>query len=164
ALFHHFMAVARRIGADILDGKPVGWLDRAHYALGRLLVYGPLKNVLGLSRVRVAYTAGAAIGPDLFRFYRSIGVNLKQLYGSTETCAYVCLQPDGNIKFDSVGLPAPGVEVKIAPNGEVLVRSAAMLTGYYKRPDATAEALDAEGYFHTGDAGLFDNEGHLKII
>jgi long-chain acyl-CoA synthetase len=164
AMFHHFMGVARRVGADILDRRPVGWLDRAHYALGRLLVYGPLKNVLGLSRVRVAYTAGAAIGPDLFRFYRSIGVNLKQLYGSTETCAYVCLQPDGNIKFDSVGLPAPGVEVKIGANGEVLVRSAAMLKEYYKRPDATAEVIDADGYFHTGDAGMFDSEGHLKII
>jgi long-chain acyl-CoA synthetase len=163
-MFHHFMEVARRVGAAILDGKPVGLMDRLHYALGDLLVYGPLKNVLGLSRVRVAYTAGAAIGPDLFRFYRSIGVNLKQLYGSTETCAYVCLQPDGNIKFDSVGLPAPGVEVKLAPNGEVLVRSAAMLKEYYKRPDATAEVLDANGYFHTGDAGIFDEEGHLKII
>lgn len=163
-LFHHYMNVARRVGSDILDGKPVGMLDRLSYALGDFLIYGPLKNVLGLSRVRVAYTAGAAIGPDLFRFYRSIGVNLKQLYGATETCAYVCLQPDGNIKFDSVGLPAPGVEVKIADNGEVLVRSPAMLKEYYKRPDATAEAIDAEGYFHTGDAGIFDAEGHLKII
>ena len=138
--------------------------DRLQYALGRVLVYGPLKNVLGLSRVRVAYTAGAAIGPDLFRFYRSIGVNLKQLYGSTETCAYVCLQPDGNIKFDSVGLPAPGVEVKLAANGEVLVKSPATMDGYFKRPDATAEVIDAEGYFHTGDAGMFDRDGHLKII
>jgi long-chain acyl-CoA synthetase len=86
------------------------------------------------------------------------------LYGSTETCAYVCLQPDGNIKFDSVGLPAPGVEVKLAPNGEVLVKSAAMLKEYYKRPDATAEVIDADGYFHTGDAGIFDEQGHLKII
>ncbi len=163
-MFHHFMEVARRVGSDILDGKPVGLTDRLRYALGNLLVYGPLKNVLGLSRVRVAYTAGAAIGPDLFRFYRSIGVNLKQLYGSTETCAYVCLQPDGNIKFDSVGLPAPGVEVKLAPNGEVLVKSAAMLKEYYKRPDATAEVIDEHGYFHTGDAGIFDEEGHLKII
>ncbi|GIZ51837.1 AMP-dependent synthetase/ligase [Noviherbaspirillum aridicola] len=163
-LFHHFMEVARRVGADILDGKKVGLLDRLNYRLGGLLIYGPLKNVLGLSRVRVAYTAGAAIGPDLFRFYRSIGVNLKQLYGATETCAYVCLQPDGQIKFDSVGLPAPGVEVKLAPNGEVLVRSTAMLQGYYKRPDATAEVLDDEGYFHTGDAGMLDEHGHLKII
>ncbi|MES2117883.1 MAG: AMP-binding protein [Pseudomonadota bacterium] len=163
-MFHHFMEVARRCGADILDGKPVPLAERAAYALGQLLVYGPLKNVLGLSRVRVAYTAGAAIGPDLFRFYRSIGVNLKQLYGSTETCAYVCLQPDGHIKFDSVGLPAPGVEVRLADNGEVLVRSPATMSGYYKRPDATAEVIDADGYFHTGDAGLFDSEGHLKII
>ena len=163
-MFHHYMEVARRVGADILDGKPVGLMDRLAYAMGKMFVYGPLKNVLGLSRVRVAYTAGAAIGPDLFRFYRSIGVNLKQLYGATETCAYVCLQPDGNIKFDSVGLPAPGVEVKLADNGEVLVKSAAMLKEYYKRPDATAEVIDADGYFHTGDAGIFDKEGHLKII
>ena len=165
ALFHYFMGVARRVGADILDRKPgVPLADRILYGLGNLLVYGPLRNVLGMSRVRVAYTAGAAIGPDLFRFYRSIGINLKQLYGATETCAYVCLQPDGQIKLDTVGLPAPGVEVKIADNGEVLVRSAAMLKGYYKRPDATAESIDAEGYFHTGDAGFFDADGHLKII
>ncbi|MFZ6680383.1 AMP-dependent synthetase/ligase [Undibacterium sp. Tian12W] len=163
-LFAHFMDLARRVGSDILDGKTVSGMDRLQYALGNLLIYGPLKNVLGLSRVRVAYTAGAAIGPDLFRFYRSIGVNLKQLYGSTETCAYVCLQPDGKIKFDSVGAAAPGVEVKLAPNGEVLVRSDAMLTGYYKRPDATAEVMDEQGYFHTGDAGIFDQDGHLKII
>ncbi|WP_223465235.1 AMP-dependent synthetase/ligase [Massilia soli] len=163
-MFHHFMDVARRCGADILDGKPVAAGDRLQYALGKLLVYGPLRNVLGMSRIRVAYTAGAAIGPDLFRFYRSIGVNLKQLYGSTETCAYVCLQPDGNIKFDSVGVAAPGVEVKLADNGEVLVRSAATMDGYFKRPDATAEVIDANGYFHTGDAGIFDADGHLKII
>ncbi len=163
-LFHHYMEVARRVGADILDRKPVGMMDKLSYALGNFFVYGPLKNVLGLSRVRIAYTAGAAIGPDLFRFYRSIGINLKQLYGATETCAYVCLQPDGNIKFDSVGLAAPGVEVKLAENGEVLVKSTAMLKEYYKRPDATAEVMDAEGYFHTGDAGIFDHEGHLKII
>ena len=163
-MFSHFMDVAKRCGAQILDGKPVPLADRLSYKLGELLVYGPLKNVLGLSRVRVAYTAGAAIGPDLFRFYRSIGVNLKQLYGSTETCAYVCLQPDGNIKFDSVGLPAPGVEVKLAANGEVLVKSPATMSGYFKRPDATAEVIDDHGYFHTGDAGVFDSEGHLKII
>ncbi len=163
-MFDYFMAVARRSGAALLDGKPVPFQDRVLYALGSALVYGPLKNVLGLSRVRVAYTAGAAIGPDLFRFYRSIGINLKQLYGSTETCAYVCLQPDGNIKFDSVGLPAPGVEVKLADNGEVLVKSRATMDGYFKRPDATAEVIDADGYFHTGDAGVFDAEGHLKII
>jgi long-chain acyl-CoA synthetase len=163
-MFHYFMGVARRCGAEILDGKPVAAGDRLLYALGKLLVYGPLKNVLGMSRIRVAYTAGAAIGPDLFRFYRSIGVNLKQLYGSTETCAAVCLQPDGHIKLDTVGPPAPGVEVKIADSGEVMVRGKVMLKEYYKRPDATAEVIDAEGYFHTGDAGFFDEDGHLKII
>ena len=164
ALFRHFTAVARRCGATILDGKPVSVGDRLQYALGNLLVYGPLRNVLGMSRIRVAYTAGAAIGPDLFRFYRSIGVNLKQLYGSTETCAYVCLQPDGGVKFDTVGTPAPGVEVKIGETGEVLVKGPMLLKEYYKRPDATAESIDADGYFHTGDAGFFDDGGQLKII
>jgi long-chain acyl-CoA synthetase len=183
-LFRHFTGVARRCGAELLDGasaangarppggsatttaprKRVGWADRVQYALGNLLVFGPLRNVLGMSRIRVAYTAGAAIGPDLFRFYRSIGVNLKQLYGQTETCAYVCLQPDGNVRFDTVGEPAPGVEVRIADDGEVLVRGPMLLKEYYKRPDATAESMDAAGYFHTGDAGLLDGAGHLRII
>jgi long-chain acyl-CoA synthetase len=163
-MFHYFMDVAKRCGADVLDGKPVSGKDRLLYALGNLCVYGPLKNVLGMSRIRVAYTAGAAIGPDLFRFYRSIGINLKQLYGQTETCAYVCLQPDGQIKLDSVGLPAPGVEIKIAANGEILVRGPMLLKEYYQRPDATAESIDAEGYFMTGDAGFLDEDGHLKII
>ena len=163
-LFSYFMDVARRCGADILDGKPVSAGDRLQYWLGSLLVYGPLKNVLGMSRIRVAYTAGAAIGPDLFRFYRSIGINLKQLYGQTETCAYVCLQPDGEIKLDSVGKPAPFVEVKLADNGEILVKGPMLLKSYYKRPDATAESINEDGYFMTGDAGFFDEDGHLKII
>ena len=164
ALFRHFMDVAKRCGADILDGRAVPAGDRLQYWLGDLLLYGPLKNVLGLSRIRVAYTAGAAIGPDLFRFYRSIGINLKQLYGQTETCAYVCLQPDGQIKLDSVGTPAPNVEVKVADNGEILVRGPMLLKAYYRRPDATAESIDGEGYFMTGDAGFFDGDGHLRII
>ncbi len=163
-IFAHFMEVARRCGAEILDGKPVSAGDRLQYRLGDWLVYGPLKNVLGMSRIRVAYTAGAAIGPDLFRFYRSIGINLKQLYGQTETCAYVCLQPDGQIKLDSVGKPAPFVEVKLADNGEILVKGPMLLKAYYKRPDATAESINADGYFMTGDAGFFDEDGHLKII
>jgi len=164
-MFHCFMALARRCGAEILARKAhVSLSDRLLYAIGDVLVFGPLRNVLGMSRVRVAYTAGAAIGPDLFRFYRSIGINLKQFYGSTETCAYVCLQPDGQVKFDTVGLPAPGVDVRIADNGEVLVKSPAVLKEYYKRPDATAEVIDGQGYFHTGDAGFFDADGHLRII
>lgn len=163
-LFDWAMAVARRCGAEILDGRPVPLLDRARYALGELLIYGPLRNVLGMSRIRVAYTAGEAIGPDLFRFYRSIGINLKQFYGQTETCAYVCLQPDGQVKFDSVGPAAPGMEIRIADNGEVLVRGVGLLKAYYKRDDATREAINAEGYFCTGDAGVLDADGHLKII
>ena len=164
SLFDFFMNVAKRCGAHLIDGQAVSAKDKFLYALGNVLVFGPLKNTLGLSRVRVAYTAGAAIGPDLFRFYRSIGINLKQLYGQTETCAYVTLQPDRQIKFDSVGKAAPSVEVKLAENGEVLVRGAMVLKEYYKRPDATAESIDAQGYFHTGDAGVFDADGHLKII
>jgi long-chain acyl-CoA synthetase len=164
SLFDKFMAVAKRSGAKILDGEAVSFGDRLMYSLGNLFVYGPLKNTLGMSRIRVAYTAGAAIGPDLFRFYRSIGINLKQLYGQTETCAYVTLQPDRQIKFDSVGKAAPSVEVKLAENGEVLVRGPMVLKEYYKRPDATAESIDSDGYFHTGDAGVFDTDGHLKII
>src|SRR5689334_4315830 len=163
-LFAHFTEVARRCGPDMLDGKPVAIGDRLQYMLGNLLVYGPLRNVLGMSRIRVAYTAGAAIGPDLFRFYRSIGINLKQLYGSTETCAYVCLQPDAAVQFDTVGEAAPGVELTIAGNGEVLVRGPMLLKEYYKRPDATAESIDAQGYFHTGDAGFMAPGGQLKII
>lgn len=164
-MFRYFMEVARRCGSEMLDGGAgVQAAERLRYFLGDLFVYGPLRNVLGMSRIRVAYTAGAAIGPDLFRFYRSIGINLKQLYGATETCACVCLQPDGQIKFDTVGPPAPGVEVRIADDGEVLVRGKVMLKEYYKRPDATAESIDADGYFHTGDAGFFDEDGHLKII
>jgi long-chain acyl-CoA synthetase len=164
AMFHYFMKVAKRCGAEVLDGKPVGARDRLLYRLGNLLVFGPLRNVLGMSRVKVAYTAGAAIGPDLFRFYRSIGINLKQFYGQTETCAYVCMQPDGEIKFDSVGRPAPQVEVKIADNGEILVKGPMLLREYYNRAEATAESIDADGYFHTGDAGFLDADGHLKII
>jgi len=117
-----------------------------------------------MSKIRVAYTAGEAIGPDLFRFYRSIGVNLKQFYGQTETCAYVCLQPDGQVKYDSVGVAAPGIEIKLADSGEVLVKGVSVMQSYYRRPDATAESIDEHGYFHTGDAGILDKDGHLRII
>jgi long-chain acyl-CoA synthetase len=164
ALYRAFMDVARRVGGRITDGARVARLDRALYALGDLLVYGPLRNVLGMSRVRVAYTAGEAIGPDLFVFYRSIGINLKQLYGQTETTVYVCVQPDGGVKPDTVGPPLPGVELRVAESGEVLVKSPGLFREYHRQPEATAEAKDAEGFFHTGDAGFLDADGHLKII
>ncbi|WP_029133993.1 long-chain fatty acid--CoA ligase [Sedimenticola selenatireducens] len=164
-MFDYFMDVARRCGAEILSGnKEVSTRDRLLYRLGDFFVYGPLRNVLGMSKLRIAYTAGAAIGPDLFRFYRSLGINLKQLYGSTETCAYVCLQPNGDVKLDTVGIPAPKVEIKIADNGEVLVKGPMLFAEYYNRPEDTAETMNAEGYFLTGDAGFLDEDGHLKII
>ena len=163
-LFDHFMALARRVGPARLDGKPVSMLDALHYALGNLCIYGPLRNTLGFSRVRVAYTAGEAIGPDLFSFYRSIGINLKQLYGSTETAVFVCLQPDHEARADTVGVPIAGVEIKLAASGEILVKSPGLLREYYKNPTATAEVLTADGWYHTGDAGFLDAGGHLKII
>ena len=163
-LFHYFMGVARRCGTQIMDGKPVPLADRLLYALGRLIIYAPLRNILGMSRVRVAYTGGASIGPDLHRFYRSIGINLKQLYGQTETGVYVCKQADGRAKIDTVGVPLPGVQIRIAESGEVQVKTPSLLKGYYKRADATAEAISADGYFLTGDAGFLDADGDLKII
>jgi long-chain acyl-CoA synthetase len=163
-MFHRFMDVAKRVGPALRDRKPVGAIDRIKYAIGDVLVYGPLRNNLGFSRVRVAYTAGEAIGPDLFTFYRSIGVNLKQLYGSTETAVFVCLQPDDQVKADTVGVPCRGVELKVTDSGEVMVRSPGLLKEYYKNPAATAEVLTAEGWYHTSDAGFLDAQGHLKII
>ncbi len=163
-MFHACMDVARRVGPALMDGKPVGGLDRLKYAVGNLLVYGPLRNNLGMSRVRVAYTAGEAIGPDLFTFYRSIGINLKQLYGSTETAVFVCLQPDNQARADTVGIPIDGVQIKVADNGEILVKSPGLLKEYYKNPTATAEVLTADGWYHTSDAGFLDAQGHLKII
>jgi long-chain acyl-CoA synthetase len=163
-LYERCMAVARRVGPAKMDGKPIGAIDRVRYALGDLLVYAPLRNTLGFSRVRVAYTAGEAIGPDLFVFYRSIGINLKQLYGSTETAVFVCLQPDHEVRADTVGVPIQGVEIRLADNGEILVRSPGLLKEYYKNPAATAEALTSDGWYHTGDAGFLDAAGHLKII
>jgi long-chain acyl-CoA synthetase len=163
-MFHAFMDVARRVGPTKMDGKSIGFVDGIKYALGNFFVYGPLRNSLGLSRVRVAYTAGEAIGPDLFSFYRSIGINLKQLYGSTETAVFVCLQPDHEARADTVGVPCEGVEIKLADNGEILVKSPGLLKGYYKNPEATAEVLTADGWYHTSDAGFIDASGHLKII
>ena len=164
SMFQYFMAVARKVGPAKMEGKPVGLGYRLLYLLGNWCVYGPLRNTLGLSRVRVAYTAGEAIGPDLFTFYRSIGINLKQLYGSTETAVFVCLQPDNQARADTVGIPIAGVEIKVAENGEILVKSPGLLKGYYKNQAATDEVLTADGWYHTSDAGFLDAHGHLKII
>ena len=164
-LFHSCMKLARRVGVRILDKDPtVGAWDRFKYSIGNLLVYGPLRNALGMSRVRVAYTAGEAIGPDLFVFYRSIGINLKQLYGSTETSVFVCVQADGQVRADTVGPPVKGVDIRVADNGEIQVKSPGMFKGYYRNAEATAESYTADGWYHTGDAGYLDADGQLKII
>jgi long-chain acyl-CoA synthetase len=164
-MFDHFMAIARRVGPAILDGKPVSWVDRLRYRLGDILVYGPLKNTLGYSRIRVGYTAGEAIGPEIFDFYRALGINLKQLYGQTEASVFITQQPDGEVRSDTVGVPSPGVEVRIAESGEVFYRSPGTFVEYYKNPDSTASTKDAEGWVATGDAGFFEEgTGHLRII
>ena len=163
-MFHYFMAVAKRIGIRILDGESVSVGDRLLYTLGRLLVYGPLKDTLGFTRIRMAYTAGESISPELFDFYRSLGINLKQLYGQTEAAVLVTIQPDGEVRSDSVGVPAPDVEIEISDGGEVMYRSPGVFMEYYKNPEATEETKTAEGWVHTGDAGYFDKEGYLRII
>ncbi|MDB5891300.1 MAG: AMP-dependent synthetase and ligase [Polaromonas sp.] len=163
-MFNFFVAIAKRAGTARMDGKSAGFVQGLLYSLGDVLVYGPLRNTLGFSRVRVAYTAGEAIGPDLFAFYRSIGINLKQLYGSTETAVFVCLQPDHEARADTVGVPIQGVQIKVDDNGEILVKSKGLLKEYYKNPAATAEVLTADGWYRTSDAGFLDARGHLKII
>lgn len=164
-MFDSFMAHARKVGEPILNGERVGLADRIKYWIGEILVYGPLKNRMGFSRLKVGYTAGEAIGPEIFRFYRALGLNLKQLYGQTEASVYITAQPDGEIRADTVGRPSPDVEIRIDEDtGEVLYRSPGVFLGYYKNDEATRTTKTEEGWVHTGDAGFFDQEGHLKII
>lgn len=164
-LFKVCMAQAKKVGPAILDGSAVGAMDRLKYALGDVFIYGPLKNTLGLSRVRVGYTAGEAIGPEIFEFYRSLGINLKQLYGQTEAAVFITQQPDGEVRSDTVGVPSPGVELKIADSGEVFYRSPGVFVEYFKNPESTADTKDPDGWVATGDAGFIEKDsGHLRII
>ena len=163
-MYHYFMKHAKRVGAGILEGREVSARDRFLYWLGNLLIYGPLKNTLGFSRIRLAYTAGEAIGTDIFDFYRSLGINIKQLYGQTEASVFVTIQSDDEVRPDTVGRPAPQVELKIAGDGEVLYRSPGVFQSYYKNEEATRETKTEDGWVHTGDAGLIDRDGHLRII
>jgi long-chain acyl-CoA synthetase len=162
-LFHYFMDVAQRVGSRKLAKEPISTWERLLYGVGELLVYGPLKDNLGFGRIRLAYTAGEAIGPEIFTFYRSLGINIKQLYGMTEASVFVCVQPDGEVKPDTVGTAMPEVELKISDSGEVLYRSPGVFMGYYKNPEATAETMK-DGWVHSGDAGYLDEHAHLKII
>ncbi len=163
-LFHYFLGVARAVGVPILNREPVAALDRVKYYLGNLLVYAPLKNIMGFSRIRLAYTAGEAIGPEIFDFYRSLGINIKQLYGQTEAAVFVTMQPDGEVYADTVGVPAPDVEVAINDDGEVTYRGPGVFQCYHQNEEATRAAKDDHGWVKTGDAGYFDAHGHLKII
>lgn len=164
-LFSYAMGHARKVGSALLDGQAVGLIDRLQYRLCSALVIDPLKNTLGMSRVRVGYTAGEAIGPEIFEFYRALGINLKQLYGQTEATVFVTMQPDGEVRADTVGVPAPGVEIRIDDSGEVHYRSPGTFLEYYKNPDSTASTKDSEGWVATGDAGFIEVEsGHLRII
>jgi long-chain acyl-CoA synthetase len=163
-IFERCRAAAER--AEILrsDGTPVPAGLRLACALGEFLVYGPIRDQLGLRRARWALTGGAPLGPDTFRFFRSIGVNLKQVYGSTETTGLVSLQPDAEANPTTAGRPCPGIEVRIGDRGEVLIRGQGVFRGYLKNDAATREVVDGEGWFHTGDAGFIDPRGHLVII
>ncbi|HLI14172.1 MAG TPA: AMP-binding protein [Alphaproteobacteria bacterium] len=163
-LYNSFIALARRVGPRLLNGEPVSLGEQLRYRLGELLVYGPLKNTLGMSRIRLAYTAGEAIGPDTFMFYRSLGINIKQLYGSTEASVFVTIQPDREVRPDTVGRPVAGVELKVSEAGEVMFRGPGVFQEYYKNPEATREAKSADGWVHTGDAGYLDERGQLKIV
>ena len=163
-MFRHFIEVARRHGEAILEKRPVPLSGRLAYALGNVLLYAPLRNVLGMSNIRVAYTAGEAIGGDLFSFFRSLGINLKQLYGQTEAFLYVTAQQDGQVRADTVGPATPNVDIRISESGEVLFRSPGQFSGYYKEDEKTAEVLTPDGFIKTGDAGFFDKDGQLKII
>jgi long-chain acyl-CoA synthetase len=163
-VFRYFIDHANRWGEKILNGERVPVTERLLNRVGDVLVYGPLRNRFGLTNIKAGYTAGEAIGPEIFRFFRSIGVNLKQLYGQTEASVYITMQPDGEIRADTVGRPAPQVDIRIDDNGEVLYRSPGVFLGYYKDPEKTAETKTADGFVRSGDAGFFDETGHLKII
>ena len=164
-MFDFFMAHAREVGPRILNGESVGAWDRFKYRMGDFLVYGPIRDRSGMSNVRVAYTAGEAIGPEIFEFWRSLGINLKQLYGQTEASVFVTQQPDNEVDAETVGVPTPGVELRIADSGEVFYRSPGAFVEYYQNAEATADTKDAEGWVATGDAGFIEETtGHLKII
>ena len=162
-LVHFFLDLAQDLERARLTGRPASGWRRLLYPLGQLLVYGPLRDNLGMRRVRRAYTAGEAIGPEIFLFFRGLGINVKQLYGMTEASVFITIQRDGDVRLDSVGTPIPEVEVRISEQGEVLFRSPGVFQGYHKNPEATAQVLD-NGWFRSGDAGFVDAAGHLKII
>lgn len=163
-LFDYFRGLAERAESYVAAGQPVPASLRLLRAIGEIVVYGPLRDQFGLRRARLVYTGGAPLGADTFRFFRSVGVNLKQVYGATELSGLCAVQPDGEVDPETVGKMIPGTELKIDEGGEVLVRSPGVFQGYYKQPEATAEALTPDGMLRTGDAGFVDRRGHLVIV
>jgi len=162
-MYAFFINVAQQVSSNQLRRQRVSLRLRLLYAFGEFFVYGPLRDNLGMRKIRYAYTAGAALGPEVFQFYRSIGINLKQVYGLTETSAMCTYQPDDEVKLETVGIPLPAIEIKIGEGGEVLIKSPGVFQGYYKNPEATSEALK-DGFLYTGDAGIIDKDNHLIII
>ncbi len=163
-LFEFFRGLAERAEQLKGEGEQTSLISRLGLALGEVLVYGPVRDQLGLRRARWVYTGGAPLGPDTFRFFRAFGVNIKQVWGSTELAGLASLQPDGEADPDTVGRVIPGSEVRIAEDGEVLIRSAAVFKGYYKQPDATRETMTDDGWLRSGDSGFVDRRGHLVIV
>jgi long-chain acyl-CoA synthetase len=163
-MFDFFQRLAERAELRKSQGKPLPPPTRLGLAFGEVLVYGPLRDQLGLGRARWFYTGGAPLGADTYRFFRSIGINVKQVWGATELSGLATLQPDGEANPDTVGRVLAGIELRIAGDGEVLVRSPAVFQGYYKQPEATRNTFGENGWYHTGDSGFFDERGHLVII
>ncbi len=164
-LYDTFMALAREVGPKLLDGEQVETWKRFRYWLGDILIYGPVRSREGMTNVRVAYTAGEAIGSEIFVFWRSLGINLKQLYGQTEAGVFITQQPDSEVRADTVGIPSPGVEIRISDSGEVLYRSPSTFVEYFMNPEATAKTKNPDGWVATGDAGFIEEAtGHLRII
>jgi long-chain acyl-CoA synthetase len=157
-------SIGDRVAERRMHGRPVGAGLRILHALADQLALRPVRDQLGLARIEHAYTGGAPLGPDVFRFFHAIGVNLKQIYGQTEICGLAVVHRDDDIAFASVGTPIPGTEIEIADDGEILLRSASVFQGYHRNPEATAEAVDPDGWLHTGDAGFMDERGHLVVI
>ncbi len=163
-LFNLFRRIAERAETARAAGKPVSPGLRLGAAIGEVVVYGPLRDQLGLRRARWVYTGGAPLGADTFRFFRAFGVNLKQVYGATELSGLCSAQADGDVDPDTVGRAFAGTELRIGESGEVQARSDAVFQGYYKQPEATAAAMTEDGWLRTGDAGFIDRRGHLVII
>jgi long-chain acyl-CoA synthetase len=167
-LYEFFLPIGYQVADKKLANESVGLGLQLTYALGDILVFTPLRDKLGLSNMRSAYTAGAALSPDAVRFFHALGINLKQVYGSTEVTGGATMHRDGDIKFASVGTPAPGIEVRVSESSEIQISGPTVMQGYYKNPEATAKDIivdeDGRRWFCTGDAGYIDEDGHLIYL